>query len=241
MGLRLRTRCAGIEQFGNAEIEQLDLPVRRHQHVARLEVAVHHQLLMRAGDCAAHFDEQFQSCFNIEASTSAIGLQRLAVDPLQHDAGASIGIDKRLDEFRNARIIQATQGALFVVRKTRVVQMVEPGPQYLEGDQPIIIQQTCFVDFTHATATEQGFDSITADRLTRPPAQPLGFDRRACQRERSGKTRITCQQRTGKLSQPFSISVVNRKIVEGPVAFRGIQLGQIGQVLLEPYPSCGFE
>ncbi len=38
---------AGCEQLGHAEVEQLGLALRGHEDVARLEVAVDHQVLVR--------------------------------------------------------------------------------------------------------------------------------------------------------------------------------------------------
>ena len=35
------------EQLGNAEVEQLDIVIGTEQHVGRLDVAVHHQVLVR--------------------------------------------------------------------------------------------------------------------------------------------------------------------------------------------------
>ena len=47
-----------FQQLGDAEIEQLDLAVRAHQHVGRLDVAVHDQIRVRVGDGGQHVQEQ---------------------------------------------------------------------------------------------------------------------------------------------------------------------------------------
>ena len=76
------------------------------------------QLPVRAGHGLADLDEQLQARVDVVATVTAVRLQRFAVDPFQHEAGADLVRGKGLDEFRDARVIEAAQGALFVRRET---------------------------------------------------------------------------------------------------------------------------
>ena len=50
--------ASGIQQFGDAEIQQLDDALFGHQDVLRLEVAMDHQVLVRVVDRGADREEK---------------------------------------------------------------------------------------------------------------------------------------------------------------------------------------
>ena len=50
--------CAGIEQLGDAEVEQLGHAVGGDQDVARLQIPVDHQVLVGEMDGGAHLPEE---------------------------------------------------------------------------------------------------------------------------------------------------------------------------------------
>ena len=74
----------GIGQAGDAEIQQHRLAVRAHQHVAGLEVAVHHQVCVRGLHRAADAQEQLQPLAQAGLAGAAPGVQRLPLDQLHH-------------------------------------------------------------------------------------------------------------------------------------------------------------
>ena len=153
----------------------LTRPIGCDQYVARLQVAMYHQLPVRTGNGLAHFDEQPQSCVHVVAPVAAIRLQGFTVDPFQHQASTDVRCGKCFDEFRDARIIKTTQRALLVVRKLRVVDLIETRPQNLEGHDLIGIERTRRVDLAHAAATDQTLDPVVADRFALAPAQPFAL------------------------------------------------------------------
>ena len=56
LGLLLR-----VQNFGDAEIEQLGSPSGRDQDVRRLQIAVHHELFVRVLDCLGDLAEESQA------------------------------------------------------------------------------------------------------------------------------------------------------------------------------------
>ena len=66
---RHRRSCfAGVEQLGDAEVEQLRRAFRGHQDVRGLQVAVHDQVLVCVLDGAADVEEQLQSLAHVRAA-----------------------------------------------------------------------------------------------------------------------------------------------------------------------------
>lgn len=57
------------------------------QDVLRLEIAVHHQVLVREGDRGAHGAEELQSFAQREVVAFAEAVDRLALDVLHHQVG----------------------------------------------------------------------------------------------------------------------------------------------------------
>ena len=49
----------GFEHFGDPEIEQLDLPLRRDEDVRRLKISVDDKPLVGVGNGAADLEKQF--------------------------------------------------------------------------------------------------------------------------------------------------------------------------------------
>jgi hypothetical protein len=71
---------AGIEQLGDAEVEQLERAVRCDEHVRGLDVAMHDEVAMRVRHRVADVEEQREARVDVEPPRIAMREQRLAVD-----------------------------------------------------------------------------------------------------------------------------------------------------------------
>jgi transposase InsO family protein len=105
--LGMRLRYIIIKQFRDTEIEEFDGPLRSHQNIARVQIAMNDQLLLRAGNRLADLDKQLEACAHVVAPVAAIRLQRFAVNPFEHEARADILHRKGFNELRDAWIIEA--------------------------------------------------------------------------------------------------------------------------------------
>ena len=85
---RRQRKLLGIEELRDPEVEQLGDPVRRHQQVARLQVAVHHQALVGVLDGAAGGDEEIEPLAQRRPPAGAPQVDRLALDALHDEVRA---------------------------------------------------------------------------------------------------------------------------------------------------------
>ena len=87
-----RGRIAGIEQLGDAEVEQLGRAFGGDQDVGRLEVAMHDQVLVRVLNRRADLQEQLQARAHVELLPIAITIERLAVDVLHDEVRLAVRV-----------------------------------------------------------------------------------------------------------------------------------------------------
>ncbi len=98
-----------------AEVEHLRLPVRGHQHVARLDVAVHQPVAVRLAERVGHLAEQFAGPQRGERP--AVPDQReqvLAGDQLHHEVLARLapgpGVPARVETGHDVRVLEPGDG-----------------------------------------------------------------------------------------------------------------------------------
>ncbi len=87
---RFGARRFGIQQLGDAEIEQFRYAIGVHQDVAGFEIAVNDQLLVGVLDGVGHLPEQFQALAYRQLVRVGEGDQRLAVDALHDDVRRTV-------------------------------------------------------------------------------------------------------------------------------------------------------
>jgi hypothetical protein len=102
-----------VDQLGDAEVQQLDLAGRRHRHIARLDVAVHHEMLVRHADRSEHLEEEPQAGVDPEPPAPAMDVDRFTIDQLDHQVGLAARRQAGVEQGRDVRMDQAAQdGAL---------------------------------------------------------------------------------------------------------------------------------
>ena len=106
---RLR-RGLRVQELGDPEIQHLGRPVRGHEDVAGLQIAMHNEVLMRVLDGPAHDPEQLQALVAGQAATVAILVNRDPVDVLHHQVGqAPVGC-AAVEEPNDVGMIERCQG-----------------------------------------------------------------------------------------------------------------------------------
>ena len=105
--LRLRL---GLEQLGEAEVEDLGVAVRRHDHVLGLDVAVHDPGLVRLLQPARHLGRDLDRAERVQLALLDQGPHRAALDQLHRDEEAVLALVDVVD-LRDRRVVDGARGA----------------------------------------------------------------------------------------------------------------------------------
>src|SRR5579864_4642534 len=134
----LRHRAAhtgfGIEQLGDAEIEQLRYAILVHQNVPRFQVAMHDQVAMRAGDGLTDLQKETQPSSEVEPSVLTVDVQRLTLDILHHQEGATIRRGAAVQQTADIRVVEIGQDLALMTEAGQQILSVHAGPDQLDGD-----------------------------------------------------------------------------------------------------------
>jgi hypothetical protein len=74
-----------VEQLGDAEVEQLHLPVGGDQDVGRLQVAVHDEMSVRVDHRIADGAEELEAALHIKSASIAVAVDGIAFDQLHRE------------------------------------------------------------------------------------------------------------------------------------------------------------
>jgi hypothetical protein len=102
-----------VEQRCNAEIEQLHLPVRRHENVRRFDVAMNDQMTVRVGDGGDDIEKQPYTFVDVQTASIGVTIDRRALDVLEHDIRLTCRSDACIDELCDLRMPQFREHGTF--------------------------------------------------------------------------------------------------------------------------------
>ncbi len=160
-----------IEQLGDAEVEQLGLAFAVDQDVRRLEVAVHHQVLVGVGDRRADVDEELQPFLERQLVLLAVGVERQAVDVLEHEVGAAVGGGAAFEKPGDVGMVEAGEdlplGEEALVDDRQVLAGADDLDRHLALE--FLVAPLGQVDHPHAAAAQHLEQPVGAD--------PLGVER----------------------------------------------------------------
>lgn len=148
------------------EVDHLGLAARQHEHVRRLDVAVHDPLAMGVVDGAADPREQAQVLCEGAVAALRVVLQRLPVDQLHREVGLGPAgglVRARLVDARDALVMQSSQGLGLVAEAAQGVRGERPRPYDLERHLFVLVVPLGAVDDSHAPLAEHVEDAIRAD------------------------------------------------------------------------------
>jgi hypothetical protein len=161
---------------GQAEVGDLDLPVRRHQHVARLDVLVDHPPLVRRVQAPGHLDGRVEDLLRARELSAPDPLsQRAALDVLGEDRHP---VADRAEEVAGGQVGvlgQVDPGLEFVEEAPALVLVAKVGFQDGFDREPLARGLTADqVHGPHAPLAEKPFDQVIAkDHLTVAPLDAL--------------------------------------------------------------------
>ena len=107
---RIAQLRVSVEQFGNPEIEQLDLASDADEHIRRFDVSVHDQVCVGVGDGLQHVEEETDARLDFEPQLVAMAIDGLPVDMLEDQVWLSAGRDARVNEASDVRVRPAWRG-----------------------------------------------------------------------------------------------------------------------------------
>ncbi len=187
---------------GDAEVEDLHLPVAQDEDVPRLDVAVDDPVLMGVVEPVADLDHQGQLV--LERDLAALAdeeLELLAVEELHDDEEATLVLAQVVDD-DDVRVVEAGAGLGFPVESgLQLVGDLRFARDHLERDEPIEDRVVGLVDGAHPAAADALDDPVLPDLLDHGPAsiRDPGTRRRRvphCAKPR-GSTRLSVTMFTG--------------------------------------------
>ena len=100
-------RELGIQQLGDAEVQQLGRAIGDHEHVGRLDVAVDDQVLVRVLDGGADVTKELQARGGVEPVRVAVVDDRLAFDVLHREVRPAVRRAATVEQARDERMLEA--------------------------------------------------------------------------------------------------------------------------------------
>ena len=104
----------GIEELGNAEIEQTRPTVRTDEEVPRLQVTVHDAAPMGELDRLEHGEHKLDAARERKCQTADVGDEILARDVLERQEPGAVGSTSALNEAGDSRMLERRQDAHLV-------------------------------------------------------------------------------------------------------------------------------
>jgi hypothetical protein len=168
---RRRRRCNRLAvqrlQFCNAEIQQLHLTLCTDQHVARLQIAVHHSPAMHVVHHRAEGTHQRQDLPHTQLLLTHVAVDGQAIDQLHHQVGRAVCGHAAVDQLDKVGVVQ--RGANLPLRlEACSCGAAQPGMH--EPYRPLLfitgVRSLGLVNVTHAAAADEGSDAIGPHALT---------------------------------------------------------------------------
>src|SRR5215469_15954904 len=103
------------EQLGNAEIQQLHLPVVSDEHIGRFDVAVDDQIGMSLGDGTEHVEEKLDTAIDVQHVVVAVFVYVFSLDVFEDEIGLSIRGDARIRQFRDVGMGELSKDSAFAL------------------------------------------------------------------------------------------------------------------------------
>src|SRR5262249_16948006 len=103
------------EELGDAEIQQLRVPVGRQEDVLGLEVAMHDEIAMRVADGLADLEEELDARPERGSVLAKVGVERLAVDVLENEVRVTAVAHAAVDETGDPGVIEAREDRALAV------------------------------------------------------------------------------------------------------------------------------
>ena len=153
--------AVGIDQLGDAEIQQLRFAFGGDQHVGGLDVAVHDEVAVGELHGVAELGDQPQPRRHRQAMLTAMLVDRLAIDIFHDEVGFALVAGAGVEQPRDARVLQI--GLYLALGAEALLESGTCGAgQQLDRHLSAILRVIALgeVDPTHAAAAELAHDAV---------------------------------------------------------------------------------
>ena len=163
----LRIAEFGVQDLGDAEVEQLGHAVGAHQHVGRLDVAVHDALVMRVRQRRGDLLQEQQALLQIQILPLTPQVERKPLHELHDEVAAAILGHAAAEQARDVRVVERVQHLALQLEALQHRVAVHAALQQL--DRHATLQQVAFLHgqphVAEAAAAQTLLDAAVADAL----------------------------------------------------------------------------
>ena len=154
----------GLGQLRDAEIEQAHAALLVHQHIGRLQIAVHDALRMGRGHRLHHLQEKRHA--GRHGQRGRVGVETLAVDQLEHSVQPAL-VRATVDQARDGRVLQARQQPALGAEAAQLVGIVGVAQQLQRRHLFVAaVGALHAVDLARAAAADQALHAPGAHLFT---------------------------------------------------------------------------
>jgi hypothetical protein len=159
-------RVFAAEQLGDAEVEQLHLPLGGHEDVARLEIAVEDEVAVGVRDRVEHVENEADAGADVEPALVAPAVDRHAVDMLEDEIRLAAFGDAGVEEARDVRMRESRERLALAREPRRAAAAEQREVEQLERDARVVaaVAAASEPDAAHAAGAERAFDGVGAER-----------------------------------------------------------------------------
>jgi len=164
-----------IQQLGDSEVQEPGHSILGDQNVARLEVAMNHQILVRVLHGRADTEEQLQAGTSRELVQAAILVDRNALHVIHHQVGQPVLSAAAIQQLHDIGVVQRGEGLPLVPKAMNDFGGVEAGPQHFDGHAhtELLVVALAQVHDSHSAFTQLANDLVCANSL---PCQGGGIE-----------------------------------------------------------------
>ena len=155
----------GIQQFGDAEIEDLRPAGGIHQNVRRLEIAVDNQAPVGVGHAFADLEKELQAAAHVKLGR--VDIDGNAFDVFHHQERPSFGGVAGIDHVDDGGVLQGGEQLALGEKAIAPHGAVAIGVKqfYRHALLNLTIGALGEIDAAHASASDQGHDAVSAEGI----------------------------------------------------------------------------
>ncbi len=158
---------AGVQQLGDAEVQQAHLARGGDEDVGRLQVAVHDEVGVCMRDGAGDLQEEPEPLSHRQITRAAVGVDPLAPDILQRQPGLAFGRDAGVVQARDVRVLQRREDLAFARHALGQARALPCTMRQFQRDLPTLQHVGAFGQphAAHATAAQFADQPVGAEDI----------------------------------------------------------------------------
>ena len=157
-------RELGIQQLGDAEVQQLGCAIGDDEHVGRLDVAVDDQVLVRVLNRGADVPEELQARGGVEPVRVAVVDDRLSFDVFHGEVRPAVRRAAAVEKAGDERVLEAGENLTFVPEAADDAVGVHAALEHLDRDALLerVIVADAKIHGAHAAVTDLSNQAVRA-------------------------------------------------------------------------------